>query len=65
VAGDFSWEAESDLLSWGVDGWIDPKFNNANPPAPDVNYTYQSLAVNMRGFPLKCCKRQQCFGCKQ
>ena len=27
------------------------KFNNALPPDPDANYTYQSLALNLRGFP--------------
>lgn len=35
----------------GVDGWLAPKFNNANRPAPDAQYAFQSLAVNMRGFP--------------
>jgi hypothetical protein len=34
----------------GVDGWIAPKFNNANRPAPDQTYAFQSLALNMRGF---------------
>ncbi len=34
----------------GVDGWISPKFNSANRPAPDATYTFQSLALNMRGF---------------
>ncbi|HLO80893.1 MAG TPA: hypothetical protein VK166_08045 [Chitinophagaceae bacterium] len=34
----------------GVDGWISPKFNNANRPAPDAQYAFQSLALNMRGF---------------
>jgi hypothetical protein len=51
-AGDFSWGNQKVIYYLGgVDGWISPKFNNANTPAPDVNYTYQSLAVNMRGFP--------------
>ena len=51
-AGDFSWGSQKVIYYLGgVDGWIDPKFNNANTPAPDVNYTYQSLALNMRGFP--------------
>jgi hypothetical protein len=35
----------------GVDGWISPKFNHANIPAPDNSYAFQSLALNMRGFP--------------
>jgi len=33
----------------GVDGWIDPKFNFNNRPAPDNTYTYQTLALNLRG----------------
>jgi len=33
----------------GVDGWIDPKFNFGNAPAPDNNYAFQTLAVNLRG----------------
>lgn len=33
----------------GVDGWIAPKFNNANRPADDDTYAYQSLALNLRG----------------
>ena len=52
AAGDFSWGSQKVIYYLGgVDGWIAPKFNNANPPAPDIDYTYQSLAVNMRGFP--------------
>jgi len=51
-AGDFSWGSQKVIYYLGgVDGWIAPKFNNANTPAPDIDYTYQSLAVNMRGFP--------------
>jgi hypothetical protein len=34
----------------GVDGWFSPKFNSANRPAPDNQYAFQSLALNMRGF---------------
>ncbi|MCU0380044.1 MAG: hypothetical protein MUE58_02540 [Chitinophagaceae bacterium] len=33
----------------GVDGWVAPKFNNANRPASDNTYAYQSLALNLRG----------------
>jgi len=52
AAGDFSWGSQKVIYYLGgVDGWIAPKFNNANPPAPDIDYTYQSLAVNLRGFP--------------
>ena len=32
----------------GVDNWLKPRFNNNNQPTE--NYTYQSLAVNLRGF---------------
>lgn len=34
----------------GIDSWISPKFENANRPNPSVNYVYQTLAVNMRGY---------------
>lgn len=52
AAGDFSW-GEQKVIYYlgGVDNWFGPKFNNANQPDPNVNYTYQSLAVNLRGFP--------------
>lgn len=51
AAGDFSW-GEQKIIYYlgGVDGWIGPKFNNMNRPAPDQTYAFQSLAVNMRGF---------------
>ncbi|HAN37763.1 MAG TPA: hypothetical protein DCQ29_02580, partial [Chitinophagaceae bacterium] len=34
----------------GVDGWVNPRFNDANRPASDATYAFQTLAVNMRGF---------------
>ena len=34
----------------GVDNWFKPKFNDANKPDPDIDYAYQSLALNLRGF---------------
>ncbi|MEI6123242.1 MAG: hypothetical protein WCQ95_06385 [Bacteroidota bacterium] len=34
----------------GVDNWILPKFNNNNTVAQNQNYSYQTLATNMRGF---------------
>ncbi len=34
----------------GVDNWFSPKFNNTTNIATDQNYTYQTLATNMRGF---------------
>jgi hypothetical protein len=34
----------------GADSWISPQFVNENKPNPTVNYVYQSLAVNMRGY---------------
>jgi hypothetical protein len=65
AAGDFSWGNQK-LIYYlgGVDNWfmfgdnIKTKngqqsyrfFNPLNQPAPDVNYAFQSLAVNMRGF---------------
>jgi hypothetical protein len=50
AAADFSWGNQK-LIYYlgGVDGWIGPKFNN-NPPAADQTYSFQSLAVNMRGY---------------
>ena len=51
AAGDFSWGGQKIIYYLGgVDGWIGPKFNDQNKPAPDVSYAYQSLAVNMRGY---------------
>lgn len=62
VAGDFSWGNQK-LIYYlgGIDNWFmfsdNVKsngsyryFNPANKPAPDVNYAFQSLAVNLRGF---------------
>ncbi|MDD4575436.1 MAG: hypothetical protein PHI36_03305, partial [Bacteroidales bacterium] len=34
----------------GVDNWLFPKFNQETNIAEDQNYTYQTLATNMRGF---------------
>ncbi len=34
----------------GVDNWLFPKFNRDIDVATDQNYTYQTLATNMRGF---------------
>lgn len=51
AAADVSWGNQK-LIYYlgGVDGWLLPKFNDANKPASDQNYAYQTLAVNMRGF---------------
>ena len=62
VAGDFSWGNQK-LIYYlgGIDNWFmfgnNQKsdgsyryFNPANQPAPDVDYAFQSLAVNLRGF---------------
>ena len=35
----------------GVDNWIGAKFNSEISIDTTVNYTYQTLATNMRGFP--------------
>ena len=52
AAFDMSWGNQKIIYYLGgVDGWISPKFNNANRPALDNEYTFQSLALNMRGFP--------------
>jgi hypothetical protein len=66
VAGDFSWGNQKLIYYLGgIDNWfmfgsnqkIDKNgntayryFNPANQPAPDQNYAFQSLAVNLRGF---------------
>lgn len=51
AAGDFSFGNQKVIYYLGgTDGWLNPKFNAANVPSPDNTYTYQSLAVNMRGF---------------
>ena len=62
AAGDFSWGKEKFIYYLGgVDNWLifgsnvkkDGSyryFNPLNTPDPDGNYSYQSLAVNLRGF---------------
>ncbi len=56
AAGDFSWGSQKVVYYLGgVDGWLklgsDPsKYFYQNAPAPDVDYAYQSLAVNLRGY---------------
>jgi hypothetical protein len=51
AAFDASWGTQKIIYYLGgVDGWISPKFNNSNTPAPDAQYAFQSLALNMRGF---------------
>jgi hypothetical protein len=51
AAADFSWGNQK-LIYYlgGVDGWLSPKFNSGNRPAPDQTYAFQTLAVNLRGF---------------
>lgn len=61
-AGDFSWGNQKVIYYLGgVDGWLmfgqNQKdngsyryFDPTNTPAPDIDYAYQSLAVNLRGF---------------
>ncbi len=51
ASADFSWGNQK-LIYYlgGVDGWINPKFNNENRPAQDQQYAFQSLTVNMRGY---------------
>jgi hypothetical protein len=50
-AADFSWGNRKIVYYLGgVDGWIGPRFNGGNTPSQDVNYTFESLALNMRGF---------------
>jgi hypothetical protein len=51
AAADFSWGTQKIIYYLGgVDGWISPRFNSVNQPAPDQQYAFQSLAINMRGY---------------
>jgi hypothetical protein len=52
AAGDFSMIGDQHIIYYlgGMDGWIGPKFNNSNTPDPNVNYVYQGLALNLRGY---------------
>jgi hypothetical protein len=52
AAGDFSF-GEQKIIYYlgGTDGWLRPKFNDANRPSTTERYAFQSLAVNLRGFP--------------
>ena len=34
----------------GVDAWLTPKFNSETVVNQNENYSYQTLATNMRGF---------------
>jgi len=51
IAGSTSFGA-SPLIYYmgGVDNWITPKFNMETPIDYSMNYAYQTLATNMRGF---------------
>jgi len=50
-AFDISWGPQKIIYYLGgVDNWLFPKFNDANTPDPDIDYAFQSLAVNLRGF---------------
>lgn len=52
VAGDYSWGNQKVLYYLGgVDSWMFPKYSENPRPDPSNTYAYQSLAVNMRGFP--------------
>jgi hypothetical protein len=52
AAADFSFGNQKIIYYLGgIDGWLSPKFNDANRPAQDAAYAFQSLAVNLRGFP--------------
>lgn len=51
IAGSTSFGA-SPLVYYmgGVDNWISPQFNMETPIDYEMNYAYQTLATNMRGF---------------
>ncbi len=50
AAADFSWGTQK-LIYYlgGVEGWLNPKFNPNIRPDPDVDYAFQTLALNLRG----------------
>lgn len=51
AGGDFSWGNQKILYYLGgVDGGLYPKYSR-QPMPQDPDYAFQSLAVNMRGFP--------------
>jgi hypothetical protein len=51
-AGDFSFgDARLIYYLGGSDGDVFPKFNQENTADPRVNYAFQTLALNLRGFP--------------
>lgn len=62
VAADFSWGSQKMIYYLGgIDNWLmlgsnrkkdgtNRYFNEANQPAPDPDYAFQTLAVNMRGY---------------
>ena len=58
AAADFSWGNQKTIYYLGgADGWLmfggnnnNRYFNANNTPAPDVDYAFQSLALNLRGF---------------
>ena len=51
AAGDFSWGNQKIIYYLGgQDGWMFPKANQFPLPDYSQNYSYQSLAVNLRGY---------------
>ena len=49
-AADFSFGSQKVIYYLGgVEGWLNPKFNDAVRPAADQNYAFQTLALNLRG----------------
>ncbi len=51
AAADFSWGNRKFLyVLGGTDGWYDPSIYGGNDPAPDEQYSYLALGVNLRGF---------------
>ncbi len=51
AAGDFSWGNQKIIYYLGgVDGALFPKYSQ-DPAPQDPDYAFQSLAVNLRGFP--------------
>lgn len=51
AAGDYSFgDARLIYYLGGTDGWLVPKFNEVNTADTKINYAFQTLALNLRGF---------------
>jgi len=50
-AMDMSWGSRKMIYYLGgIDNWLNPQIHRNNPVDPSVNYAYQTLAENLRGY---------------